>query len=107
MLEEAIKENTSVLRELLARLSNIGTAAPAASDKPAAPKAQEKPAAATTTGDKVLNYDADIKPMALALAKKDRTALTKIWEEMKVKVGSELKPEQYAEALAKITAASK
>lgn len=114
MLEEAIKENTAVLRELLARLSSgaaLATAAPApaakAAEKPAAdpkPAVQPQPAPATATK---LNYETDIKPVALALAKSNRPALTAIWVEFGVKVGSELKPEQFEAALAKIQAASK
>jgi len=110
MLEEAIKENTSVLRELLAKLSHVGGAVAPQAPKaaPPAPKAEEKPAAtppAPATG-KTLNYDTDIKPVALALAKKNRPALTAIWAEFKVKVGSELKPEQFEAALAAINKAS-
>lgn len=55
----------------------------------------------------VLTYEADVKPIALALAKADRAKLSAIWAKLGVKVGSELKPEQLADARRMILEASK
>jgi len=122
-LEVAIKENTEAVKALHALLagSQLGAvvasakAAPAPAAAPAAPaKEAPKPepkapeqttsAPATTTA---LNYEKDIKPIALALAKKSREKLTEIWGKLGVKVGTELKPEQFAQAKALIEEASK
>jgi hypothetical protein len=109
-LEAAIKENTEAVRILAAAL-NVGrntlggsTSAPAAKapDAPAAaPKAAEKAPETGTT----LTYEKDIKPIALALAKSNRQALLDIYKKLNVTVGTEIKPEQFADAKKLIDAA--
>lgn len=113
-LEVALQENTAVLKQLLEKLSHVGAAvAPNTPPAPKAapqPKAEEKPAApATTTPPPAteIAYDRDIKPIALALAKKDRNKLLAIYKELGVNVGTEIKPEQFVKAKELIEAASK
>lgn len=104
--QKALEANTAAL---LAFGGAKGTDSPA--PKPAAAKQPEapKPAAQSPTPQATsdLSYEKDIKPIALALAKKSREALTKIWGALNVKVGTELKPEQFAEAKRLIEDASK
>lgn len=114
--QKALEANTAALLALVNANPAIAARASQDADNAAreamqakrdAAKPEEKPAATppASTG-KALNYDTDIKPVALELAKKNRPALTAIWAEFKVKVGSELKPEQFEAALAAINKAS-
>lgn len=106
MLETRIAELIAALdRNTAAHSGKPAVAAPKVQPAPAAK--EEKPAATTNAEGKALDYEKDIKALALALAKKNRPGLTAIWTELGVKVGSELKPEQLARALALITEASK
>lgn len=107
MLENLLKDLTAALNANTAALQAKATD-PVAAPVPVTEPVKAEPAAGNTTaGTPVLAYDKDIKPLALALAKKNRVALTEIWTKFGVKVGTELKPEQFAAALADIQAASK
>lgn len=78
--------------------------------KPLAKDVEAKPAPkaeAPAAQPAAIDYEKDLKPLALALAKKDRAKLTAIWAELGVRVGTELKPEQFAQAKQLIEAASK
>lgn len=103
-IEAKLDRTNTLLEQLLEKFAHIGRAtdAPVAPPKQAA-KPAEKPAAPSGP----LSYDKDIKPIALALAKKNREALTRIWGELGVKIGTELKPEQLPEAKRLIEEASK
>jgi hypothetical protein len=75
----------------------------------AAPGAYAAKSAAEVTSKHggALTYETDVKPIALALSRKSRPALLVIWQKLGVNVGTELKPEQLAEAKKLIEAASK
>lgn len=94
MLEEAIKENTATMKQLIAALQ---AGARAVTDKPAAaPKAEPK--APPTASSAALDYEKDVKPLALRVAKeKGREALVKILEGFKVTQANLLKPEQFGD----------
>lgn len=119
-LEAAIQENTSVLRELLARLSGAvitPPTVPAAKEvevpKPAptpaaaaalpTPPASAAPAAAAASPSDVVAYDQVSKAITDGV-KADRAKVVAVLAEFGVKKGTELKPEQYAEFLAALSA---
>lgn len=100
MLEEAIKENTATMKQLIAALTAgaiaavPGKPAPKAADKPPAPAAQGQGAAAGSA----LDYEKDVKPLALRVAKeKGREKLVEILGVFKVAQANLLKPEQFNE----------
>lgn len=95
MLEEAIKENTATLKQLIAALQ-AGAAAAVPARAAAAPKpAADKPA---TSSSAALDYEKDVKPLALRVAKdKGREALVEILKGFKVAQANLLKPEQFGE----------
>lgn len=99
MLEEAIKENTATMKQLIAALTAgaiaavPGKPAPKAADKPPAPAG-----AATGGTSAALDYEKDVKPLALRVAKeKGRETLVKMLEGFKVAQANLLKPEQFNE----------
>lgn len=99
MLEEAIKENTTVLRALLAALtSGASLAAGVPAKAPAKDTAASKtPAdAAKPQTSAALDYEKDVKPLALRVAKeKNRDALVAILATFGVAQANLLKPEQF------------
>lgn len=111
-LEAAIQENTSVLKELLAKLSAgavIATAAAPAPAVPATPAATPAPAADTgKTEAKALTYDADVKGPFLAFAKaKGREAAMKLLGEFKVQRADQVPEADWPKFIAAIATAAK
>ena len=74
-LEEAIKENTNAMRELIAAMKGTNTkTAPAVTEKTVVEKTVEKAATKTgltavTTGDEKITYDVMVKAFLAALKK--------------------------------------
>jgi len=113
-IEAKLDRTNELLEELLAKFSHIGQAtgpAPKNGTEVREQRAEQEqkapPAPVTATEHQkaapagTLSYDKDIKGWALAIAKKDRAKLTGpegVWTKLGVKVGTELKPEQWAEA---------
>lgn len=78
---------------------------PAVKSEPAA-KADKSPKEEKKTEPKAIDYEKDVKPAALALvAKKGRDAWLAILAGYDAKLGTDLKAEEYAAVLEKITAA--
>ena len=67
-------------------------------------KPATEPAAPAVKSGK-LDYNKDVRPQALKLAKTNEAALRKIYADFGVNVGTELKPEQWAGALKAINEA--
>lgn len=111
--QKALEANTAAILSSLGKTfapSDPARPAQTSEVKPAPqPKAEEKPAApaAPAPATTEIAYDRDIKPIALALAKKDRNKLLAIYKELGVNVGTEIKPEQFAKAKQMIEEASK
>lgn len=94
-LEDAIKENTAALKALTAAYGARGATQEPDPDAEPAPAGK---AAGKANGEAKIDYAKEIKPLALALAKSNRTKLLEIYKHFGVNVGTELKPAQYAEA---------
>lgn len=97
-LEQALTENTAALREVIIALAahhvpgGAAVTGKAPAEKPAAGKAATPPA---TTGG-ALDYEKDVKPLALRVAKeKQRDGLVAILTTFGVAQANLLKPEQY------------
>lgn len=118
-LEAAIQENTAVMKQLIALFQSWGTpSVPSAppvqhdyNDVPAhiaevptpkaeKPKAEKKVEPKQVTIEEAISYE-DVKHVTLELAKKSRENATNLLAEFGVKVAPELKPEQYADYVAK------
>jgi len=99
-LEQAVKENTEAIRELIAALKTQGATC-AASVPVVAQPAQPKEAAAETKVEEPLKYEAIQKPF-LKLANKDRPAAVALLAQLGVKKLDGVKTEQYAEVLSLI-----
>lgn len=97
---EYLKEHNALMRELIAAWKPQ-TGAKAATP----PKAADKPTPPAATGA-ALDYDKDVKPIALALAKQDVEKLRTILTKYGISKASEAKPEQYAALVKDIEAAS-
>lgn len=133
-LEARLAENTAALTtmaELMAKFLQAGHFQPAAAAKVEAPKPEkakaEKPAAsaapteapsvqsgetaagiatATTASPSELSFDADLKPVILKLiASKGNAAAVDVLAKFGVAKATQLKPEQFADALAAFKAA--
>lgn len=80
-----------------------------------APSAQEEEAAAPESSAEAspgddhpaaeVDYDRDLKPRIIELTRKDRDAAVALLGKFGAKTGKDLKPEQYADALAQLQAA--
>jgi hypothetical protein len=121
-LEIAIQENTAAIRELIAIMAGgkqvevqvkeekpvkaeVKKAAPAPKAEAPAPKAEEPKAEAVK--ETAIPYT-DVAAAVVELAKvKGRDAAVKVLAEFGVSKATELKPEQYAEAIEKAKAATK
>lgn len=112
-LEQAIAENTAAMRELIAVLASAKAAPAAAAVEPApkkpAAKAAEKPAEAPKAEPKANpQTGVDYAPVGAAItayaAANGRDATLAKLAELGVKSGKELKPDQYAAALAAFSA---
>jgi len=103
-LEDAIKSNTAAIEKLTAamggHLGKVGLQS--AVTPPIARQAQK----AAQQGAGSVGYD-DVKKVALEVLKKGKPALEAVWKTLGVAKGPELKPEQYAAALAALKAALK
>lgn len=99
MLELLLKENTEALKALAIALAaaHLGGAAVLPKPDPKAPPAAAKgPAAPAAPTGAALDYEKDVKPLALRVAKeKSRDALVAILGTFKVAQANLLKPEQY------------
>lgn len=105
-IEKLIAENTQALRDLTIALAANHKPAKATDTPPAAaPAAQAAPKAPAATGA-ALDYEKDVKPLALRVAKeKKREGLVAILDKFKVAQANMLKPEQWAEFIAACNAA--
>lgn len=94
----------------VAEVQRLLAAAPQANRPATLPNAAAKPAAAkpAAAAGNGLTYEKDVKPLALALSKTQPgyDALRTIWAGLGVTVGTELKPEQFSDAIAQIKQAS-
>lgn len=111
MLEEAIKENTAAVRELIAALEKTPTATqekPAKKPQAASTSSKEKIAASSETAPaskkdtlKEPTEYTDVQTAITALAQaKGRDAAVAVLADFGVKKGAELMPGQYAEVVA-------
>ena len=111
-LEAAIQENTAALKQLIGLFGHIGQAvAPAAPSTPPADvqpaKDEAKPTTPAPKEAGGVKYD-DVKAAALKLAAtKGKAVLMEVYGAFGVDHGSKLKPEQFADVLAKLQEALK
>lgn len=105
-LEAAIQENTSVMRELIGRLTAAGmmTGAPgkpeaAPADKPAK-TAKAEVAAAEPETVKAIDYEKDVRPVLVKVSTTaGRDALIALLKQFGVTKGDQLKVTQFQDAL--------
>ena len=97
-LAESIRENTKAVQALTAALNaHFSFGAPQIINMSGEDVVEHIVAAPPPAEQPALEYDRDVKPAALALAKADRAKLVAILESFGCKKATELKAEQYAE----------